>query len=252
MPMEKDDPIFLNHINDLNSRAMNRGIITYSEFLGLSEQTLLFEHPKETGVFSPVLYGGFDFSERKICVFDGSDGYMAPDYPIKCLKIVPLSGKFTESLNHRDFLGSLMGLGIKRETLGDIYVDESTAYLICLNSIADFIKENLCQVKRTRVSVIESDFDINYTPATEEIRPSVSSLRIDALVSAAINVSRGVSQELILQRKVFINGREVLKDSKELNVGDIVSVRGFGRFSFKSIDNTTRKGRTIVTLVKYI
>ncbi len=250
--MDKDDQIFLNHIKDLQQRAFNKGIITYSEFLGLSEQTLLYNHPKETGVNYPVLYGGFDFSERKICVFDGSDGYMYPLYPISCLKIIPLSGKFTESLSHRDFLGSLMGLGIKRETLGDIYVNDSTAYIICLDSIAGFIKDNLCQVKKTRVSVIDSDFDIDYKPLNEEIHPSVSSLRIDAMVSAAINVARGVSQELITQRKVFINGREVQKDSKELSPGDIVSVRGFGRFSLKSIDNTTRKGRTIVTIIKYL
>ncbi len=250
--MDKDDQIFVNHINDLQKRAYNRGIITYSEFLGLSEQTLLYNHPKETGVTNPVLFGGFDFSERKICIFDGSDGYLIPDYPITCLKILPLSGKFTESLNHRDFLGSLMGLGIKRENLGDIYVNDSTAYIICLDSIAPFIKENLGQVKRTRVSVVESDFNIDYTPEMEEIHPSVSSLRIDAIVSAAINVARGVSQELILQRKVFVNGREIQKDSKEVNPGDIVSVRGFGRFTLKSIDNTTRKGRTIVTIMKYI
>ena len=249
--MEKDDLYFINHLKDLKKRSDERGIIIYTEFLGLSEQNLLYSHASDIGINEPVLFGGFDFSERKLCVFDGSQGYMDVKYPIVVLRITPLSGKFTESLTHRDFLGSLMGLGIKRETLGDIYLNESTAYLICLDSISDFIKENLISVKHTRVNVTESDFNIDYQPEITEIQKSVSSLRIDAIISAAVNTSRGTAQELIASKKVFINGREIMKDSREVNEGDIITVRGTGRFRFKSVDNVSRKGRTIITIVKY-
>lgn len=235
---------------DLANRSYERGYCVYSEFLGLSELTEL--HTARYPV--PVtLWGGWENAERAVACF-GDREYFEDngDYPIKCICIEPLNQKFSDDLTHRDFLGSLMGLGIRREVLGDIIINKNCGYLFCLDTIASYVTENLTKVRHTSVKCKEcNNVPISAVPEPETAELIVSSLRLDVVVSAVYNLSRNKAQELFERERVFVNG-SIKSASSQIADGDVVSVRGFGRFIFGSALRQTKKGRLVVSLKKYI
>lgn len=233
--------ILKNRFKELYARSQNRNIYLYSDFLNLYEQTVLYDEIK----YGYTLEGGYEDAERKIVCFgtENNLGY-APSPPIVIISIEPLSAKFSDDLTHRDFLGSLMGLGIKRETLGDIIIAENKGYLFCLESIAQYIIDNLTKVKHTSVSCnICKTLPENALPPPTEKTIIVASLRLDGIISAVYNMSRSKSSALIDSERVFINGKLSTNNSSPLKENDLISVRGQGRFKFKEISGDTRKGR---------
>lgn len=234
--------ILKNRFKELYDRSRNRGIYFYSEFLNLYEQTVLFNEIK----YGFTLYGGFEDAERKLACFgDENEFGYAPAPPIALVKVSPLSQKFSDDLTHRDFLGSLIGLGIKRETLGDIIITGNTAYVFCLESICRYITDNLIKVRRTSVKCeIVGNLPENALPKPKEKLLIVSSMRLDTGISAVYDISRSKSAALVESEKVFINSKLTDSLSKNIEIGDTVSVRGYGRFRYKDIAGGTKKGRT--------
>ncbi len=247
--MADETQILKNRFKELYERSRNRGIYFYSDFLNLHEQTLLYNEIK----FGFTLYGGFDDAERKIAIFGSEDelGYL-PNPPVVIIKATPLSQKFSDNLTHRDFLGSLMGLGIKRETLGDIIITENCGYIFCLENMVQYIIDNLTTVRRTSVSCeICENLPENALPEPKEKLVIVSSLRLDVLISGVYDISRSKSTALIDAEKVFVNGKLTTNTSKLLEASDIVSVRGFGRFRYTDILGGTKKGKTRILCEVY-
>ena len=233
--------------DELAQRANERGYTVYSDFLGLSEiselSAMRFSAPA-------VIWGGYEDAERCVACF-GDREYFADnsDYPIKCILIKPVNQKFADTLSHRDFLGSLMGLGIRREVLGDIIISENCGYLFCLENIADYIIENLIQVRHTTVKCeITEEIPDNVLPQPENREIIVSSERLDVIVSAIYKMSRSQVLPLFNTEKVFVNGAVKTSPSFTLNVGDKVSVRGFGRFIYKGVLRTTKKDRFVISV----
>lgn len=239
-----------NRFNDLAERSYERGIYTYSEFLTMAEQSVLkkMQLPVKTS-----FYGGYENAERNIVVFgDESDLGYECFYPVRFIKIEPLQMKFADKLTHRDFLGSLMGLGIRREMLGDIIINENVAYLVCLDTVADFIINQLEKVKHTSVKCTESDFiPIDVLPELRYEELIVSSERLDVLISAVYNLSRNESQQRIENETVFCNGMITSGSSFVPKNGTLISVRGYGRFIFDGVLRQTKKGRYIVSVRIY-
>lgn len=233
--------ILKNRFKELSKRSLNRGIYLYSDFLNLHEQTILYNEVK----YGYSLFGGFEDAERKIACFgDENDFGYPPSPPIVIICIEPLSAKFSDELTHRDFLGSLMGLGIKRETLGDIIITENKGYLFCLEAISQYIIDNLTKVRHTSVSCnICNTLPENTLPPPTPKTIIVASLRLDGIISAVYNMSRSKSSALIDSERVFINGKLSTNNSASLKDNDLISVRGYGRFKFKEISGDTRKGR---------
>ena len=210
-------------MNELSLRAYEKGYNTYSDFLNLNE-----------------------ISELKKSEHDKSN------YPIKCIKIAPVRQKFADELNHRDFLGSLMNLGINRSTLGDIVISDNTAYLFCLSNIAQYICESCDRIKHTTVKceILDSTPEVaNKKPESEEF--IISSQRVDAVICAVFKLSRNQATQLVNQEKVFINSKAAYKESLILKSGDIVSVRGFGKFVFVEKIKETKKGRSVFEIGIY-
>lgn len=234
--------ILKNRFKELSTRSKNRGIYLYSDFLNLYEQTVLYDEIK----YGYTLFGGFEDAERKIACFgDENDLGYPPSPPVVIICIEPLSAKFSDDLTHRDFLGSLIGLGIKRETLGDIIITENKGYLFCLETIAQYIIDNLTKVRRTSVSCSICDtLPENILPQPVDKTIIVASLRLDGIISAVYNMSRTKSSVLINGEKVFVNGKLTTNNSHPLKEDDIISVRGYGRFHCTKILGDTRKGRT--------
>ena len=247
--MSDADAILLKRFSELAARADAQGIFTYSEFLTLSEQDALL-HMRFDGV--PVsLYGGYDAAERKIAVF-GSEELLSwsEEPPVRCVLVEPVSQKFADTLTHRDFLGALMSLGIRREVLGDIVVHENRGYVFCLEPISGYIMSELKSVRRTTVRCSLSSLPDVPETAPDVTEAVVASERLDAVVAAVFRLSRSESQSLFEKELVFSDGR-LVKASAQCENGSVISVHGYGRFLYEGVLRETKKGRMRVSVRIY-
>lgn len=243
--MNDDLELLKKRFKELYDKADRGGYFTFTDFLGLAEQSILSEILPKLHSENITLYGGADGAERVMVRFGNADeiGYESP-FPILCVKVEPLSMKFADKLTHRDFLGALLNLGIERSTLGDIIIRENVGYVFAEEKIAEFITGELSRVKRTDVkaSVIDS-LPEGELYKTEQKRIQIQSERIDAVVAKVYSLSRDDSQALIKRSLVFVNGKEINSASYTPKEGDKVSVRGHGRFIYLGFDSTSRKGK---------
>lgn len=232
---------------DLASRSNERGYPVYSDFLGISEISELFACRFPVPV---NLWGGYEGAERAVACFGDREYFIGnADFPIKCILISPVNQKFADDLTHRDFLGSLMGLGIRREVLGDIIINENCGYLFCLDTIAEYIIENLIQVKHTTVECrITDEIPQNALPQPENIELIVSSERLDVIVASVYNLSRSKVLPYFEHERVFVNGKAEQRASTVADIGDKISVRGFGRFIYNGVLRRTKKDRLVISI----
>lgn len=250
--MEKEDQILIKHLQDLSCRAYEKGIPVYSNFLNIHEISLL-ESIKNTLAVNVELFGGYAEAERCIACFVENNNHMSLNFPVLCIKIIPKNRKFSEALTHRDFLGAIINLGIERSQIGDLLLEEESCYLFCHQKMRAFIMENLLRVKHTNVVCeVYNTSDINIHPCYKEIEGSVSSIRLDAVLAVVFSASRSSLLSLIKSGKVFVNGSLNLNSSYIVKEGDIISVRGFGKFIYAGSDGQTRKGRYYIKVKKYV
>ena len=251
--MTKEEQLWKNRFVDLAEMSYRRGIPTSTDFLTLYEQDFFYQIKKELPPVYAMLSGGNSISERKLAIFYPDREYEAyAEYrPIAVLRLSPVQEKFADELTHRDYLGALMSLGIERSVLGDIMQEGHTAYLYCKEGMADYIIENLTSVKHTSIRIERAEESVEIAPAFEEITGSVAAPRLDSVIALAFHGSRSSLSGLIEGGKVFVNSRLVESNSYQLKDGDIVSVRGCGKFIFKETMRTTKKGRVYISLNKY-
>ncbi len=235
--------ILQKHFCDLIKRAEDTGCPAFSSFLGLAEQDEL-----KSFAGNCRLFGGFETAERLMACFGGSEDTV---YPIAFIQVKPKNLKFADNLSHRDFLGSLMNLGIERDTLGDIIIKDNCGYIICTETIAGYIIDNLQKIRHTYV-VCERTGSIpeDSLPEPEYKEIIVSSLRLDNIVSAEYRMSRNESKKLFMKELVFVNG---LKKQADYTVkeNDIISVRGYGRLQYEGVLRETAKGRQVIGIKRY-
>ncbi len=253
MGSEKELQQLENRLRELAEKSFQQNIFTFSGFLGLSEQDVLWKSERELSYAGITLQGGFPQAERRIVRFGRAEelGYEV-DFPIACIHIQPLMKKFAEKLSHRDFLGALMNLGIERATLGDIQVGESEAYLFCLETMAKYICDNLEQIRHTHVkcAVVDAYKEMEQEePDTEEIQ--VSSLRLDGCISKVYHISRNECLELFRTGKIFVDGRLCENNSRTLKGGETINVRGKGKFLLAGEPKETKKGKLRVVVQVY-
>lgn len=244
-----DIQLIKRKFSDLSSSAFRKNIWEYSKFLNINEQSILSSMNLTDGYF---LSGGYDDAERCIAVF-GNETDIGYPYalPIDYVMISPKNNKFSDTLTHRDFLGSLMSLGINRDMIGDILVCDSFAVIICMNTVSSYIINEIDRIRHTSVLckiVHEVPQIVKPELKAEEI--IVSSERIDVIISGVYNLSRNDSQQLIKKEKVFIDSLQVLNSSVTIKQGQKISVRGFGRFVYDGILRTTKKGRFVIAVKK--
>lgn len=254
MNIDKDEQIVRRRFLDMANAAQYRGGLVYSDFLNINEQDIFIRSKHELPVIRYFTYGGYADSERKILCFCGDDTVSDKelDFPISCIKIIPKNQKFSDSLTHRDFLGAVLNLGIDRSKIGDILINDNEGYLFCHTSIRDFIVDQLIKVKHTMIktfAIEKNDFD--YKPNYKEVTGTVSSVRLDSILSVAFHSSRSSLSGLIEGGKVFVNSKVVLSNSYTLKENDIVSVRGLGKFIYVGTSYQTKKGRNSVKVLLY-
>lgn len=248
------EELFEKRLLDLADQAFGQGRYTFSNFLDLYEQSILTSLMRKERGFSYETFGGYEGAERRMVRFGSPNelGY-EQDFPLSLLHIRPLSGKFAESLSHRDYLGSLMNLGIERNLIGDIIVMDKEAYVFVKDAIGPFLMQEWLKVRHTLIDVKEIPVrEFNYTPRFEEVKGFCTSFRLDVMISFLCKTSRKESADLIKGQKVFVNSCLVESNSYTLKEGDILSVRGFGKAKFEEIGGQSKKGRFMVSMKKYI
>jgi len=235
-------------------RSFRQGTYCFSHFLDLAGLSLFHSLLPALPPVGWTLFGGADGCERQMVRFGREEdlGYEEP-FPILCLKISPLSAKFAEPLTHRDYLGALMALGIERETMGDIVVKPEGAYLFCEERIAPFIAQNFTQARHTSLSCAYAEAP----PAgklfvTEKRMVQVSSQRLDALIAHLYQMSRSDAQRLFPAGKVYVSGKLCESPGHTPKAGDVISVRGFGRFSYGGVESLSKKGKENTALNVYV
>ena len=237
---------------ELADRAYNGNRYYFTNFLSMSEISLLHSLGSQIGNKNYMLFGGMEDCERCVARFGNKEEIgFEEDFPIHCVKIEPLMQKYADTFTHRDILGSVMGLGIERSNIGDIIISGNCGFLFCLERMSGYIIDSLGQVKHTHVKCALTDQIPEHALQGQEMSVQVHTERIDALISKLYALSRSASIELFRGKKVFVNARQCENNSYQLKVGDIVSVRGYGRFRFEGVLKTTRKGNLNVRIVRY-
>ena len=251
--MQKEELMLQKRLIELSRLSYQRGIVTYSDFLNLNELNILHTMPKTELYTTYKVFGGYDFSERQMVAFLPDAFCYEYFYPISVLKIRPLQKKFSEALSHRDYLGAVLNLGIERSKIGDILVQEDSAILFVHQSLEQFIQDELKRIRHTSVMAEPENFEkFSYTPQIEEKKGTVSSLRLDSLLALAFSSSRSKLSGLIEGAKVFVNGKLITSNGYQVKEGDLISVRGLGKFRFEEAGKITKKNRISVTIQKYV
>lgn len=247
-----EERVLLSRLWDGWERCRSRNIPEVSGFLSPHEQALARQLLRAMGAEDGfVLWGGYEDAQRCQMHFlpdwmDGPDGSA-----VRCLRC-----RFyeTEHPTHRVFLGSLMGLGLTREKVGDILVSPRWADVLVGSSVADHLLREWTQAGRTHLKVEEIALEQLLIPEEQIkiVKDTVASLRLDSVLSAGFSVSRSAAAELIRGGKAEVNWMPCDKPDAAVSQGDVLTVRGLGKCCLLEIGGQSRKGRTAVTMKRYI
>ncbi|KIR01775.1 hypothetical protein P261_00589 [Lachnospiraceae bacterium TWA4] len=253
--MNKEELILMNRFSDLSRRADDQNRPIHTDFLNLYEQTIFSTFLAKNPSIQYKIEGGYEMAERKIVCFlpMWAKEYDVREF-IQCVKIEFLAPKFAKTCTHRDYLGSIMSLGLDRQKFGDLLVDNDngTAYLIGLPTAIQYVKESLTSVKHDSVKVTDANLEeVTAILKFEKITGTVSSLRLDSIIGLAFRVSRSKACDAIRAEKVFVNGKMVSQVDYKVKVGDILSFRGAGKAIFKEYHSKTKKDREAISIWRY-
>ena len=248
-----DDRVLLAKLWDKINAGIRRNIPANTCFLSPREQEMArYLFGDEPGL---QLFGGYEDAERKILVYlpeylEESCLY-DEDSPMVCLRA---SFFEDDTLTHRDFLGALMGVGIARETVGDICVGKGCCDFFVTAEIAPYVEQNFLSAGRTRLHlsrIVLREAQIP-EPEIKEIRDTVASLRLDSVISSGFRIGRSLAAQYISAGKAAIDGMPCEKPDKTVTEGTKVSVRGLGKLKLASVNGRTKKDRISVVIHRYV
>lgn len=252
LAQEQEDRLLLARVWDKYEQTRRKNIPSATVFLSPREQQLAQSLLNAAGIRTGYLFdGGYEEAERKILIF-------LPDWAEEAgEELVFLRADFhggDSGLTHRDILGSLMGLGITRERVGDILVSPHSADMIASPSLRELFLQEWTQAGRVRLTVTEILREDLRIPQAQvrTIRDTVSSLRLDAIVSSAFSMSRGKASELIAAGKVNLDHVPCLKADKPVAQGAVITARGLGKARLVQAGGLTKKGRIGITIEKFV
>jgi RNA-binding protein YlmH len=196
--------------------------------------------------------GGYKQAERKrITVFPD---YLFPDHVTPPISILKIKGNFNFCpVNHRDFLGALMGLGLKRKVIGDLLIMDDFAQVIVAEDVKDFITLKLNRVNEVPVEIEEIAHNDIIVPTqhSKEIKATVPSMRLDAVASAGFGDSRNKISGKIKNERVKLNWRTEKDPAQDVDIGDMISLRGRGRVEVAEDRGLSNRGRIKLLLKRF-
>jgi RNA-binding protein YlmH len=255
--LNRDDQIFTAYINDLIKSFNEKPLkIIFTTFLNEREQSIAASILLKKNGIQYDFWGGYTFAERKcLILYKENIEKSKIKYPIVLIKIT-LNNK-SIILEHGDFLGSILSLGIKREIIGDILLSENRspqeAFIFISNSFLNYFLSNINRIGKESCSAEAVDINEEILPQRnfEDITIIIASNRLDCYISAVCHLSREKSALFINSGKVYINQLQCYDAAKKLNEGDILSLRGYGKYKFDKIIGNTQKGRIKLIIKKY-
>lgn len=256
---KQEDKICLSQVLDKIEFSKTREKIEYTDFLDMYQVSLVENFLRKINIKTYQLYGGYEEAERKVLFVypEKYDEKMLEKNYDKILKIVRVTLPEEEKgqYSHRNYLGGIVKLGLKREKVGDIIVQEQGADIITLEEFSGILKQELPSLTRfenSKINVEEIQNLQKREVKVEQVKIIVPSLRLDNFVSDLARTSRSKAVQIMEQERVFVNGQNEKKASKQVKLGDIITIRGKGRFVIKEFNGTTRSGRTVVVVEKYV
>ncbi len=233
------------------ARVAEKTGTAHSKFLSPAQGLAVQQAFAGRGDVALRLEGGFAHAERQVAVF--TQPQWGSYQPEEILAGLSLSWYKGDSLRHQDLLGAALGLGLSREVLGDMVLEEASGQLVCLRPMAAFLAEEWRQAGRVKVTVREIPLSAlgSAAPQLEEKRVTVASPRLDAVLAAAWNIPRAEAAETIRAGRVWLDHQPCLDVAKPLREGQLVSIRGKGRVKILAAGELSRKGRLWLTLGFY-
>lgn len=248
-----EDRVLLAKLWDKINAGIRRDIPANTCFLSPRELELArYLFGEELGLCS---FGGYCDAERKmLCYLPeylDEDSLYEEDSPVVCLRATYFEG---DDLSHRDFLGSLMGAGIARETVGDICVGKGCCDFFVTEEIAPYIQQNFISAGRTKLHIDRVPLRDAQIPEPEvkEIRDTLASLRLDSVISSGFRIGRSLAAQYVSAGKAAIDGLPCEKPDKAVAEGMKISVRGMGKIKLQSVGGPTKKGRISVVIHRYV
>lgn len=234
--------------------GQRKNIPAASCFLTGREQLLCRRMLLQAGLPDPLFFGGPEGAERQVAVYvpdyiDPQAYLLGEEGPVAALRI---HYSPCHTLTHRDFLGSLMGQGIKREVLGDLFPGEGHCDLLVLRDMGEHL--GLTQVGRAPVRTEQIPLSALEIPEqrVKSISDTVASLRLDSVVASGFQLGRSKAAGLIQAGKAEINHLPTLKPDAPVKEGDLISLRGLGKLRLAQVRGQTKKGRIALVLERFL
>lgn len=251
-----DQRLLLARVLDQQQRAEQRGVPTHTGFLSPAEQAQSADLLMAAAPRQGVLFGGYPEAERKLWAFlpdwlEEATWQDGEDCPV-CALQVKVHG--SANLTHRDYLGSLMGLGLTREKIGDILLTGDGAQVLVLRETLPILLAQWEKAGRYPVKLSEIPLS-DLTPSQGEVkkvRATVAALRLDAVLASGFSTSRSKASQLVSAGRVSVNHRECMKSDRTVEQGDVLSCRGLGKCVVKEVLGQSKKGRIMLVLERYI
>ena len=244
-----EEKILIHKAQDAVSLAEKYAAMRSTGFLDPKEQSVLYAEHLETPEVAISFSGGYADAERRMMIVTPKWAEES-ELPIR---VIEITSRYWEKLTHRDYLGSVLGLGLRREKIGDILVGKET-YMFVTEDIADYICENLTRIGNVGVEVrsIRLPEVVIPEPKFLDVTGSVASLRLDAVLALSLKESRASVQKRIDAERVSVNYKLTTNSSLMLSEGDKISVRGVGKMLLFHIGGQSKKGRLFITVKRYV
>lgn len=259
MNIAENEKLIIAKLDDKIRNCKTKNKIVNTEFLNLYQKQIIQKRLNELKIKNYIFNGGFEEAESKILILypeklEQEIVEKNLDNIINAIKI-ELPNELNGKYKHGDYLSTLMRLGLVRERIGDIIVYEDEAYIIALKENAEYIKNSLrefTKFKKAKIEIIKLE-DINSkVPEMQGLDIHTNSMRLDSIVSEIAKCSRSKADELIKNERVSINCKYEYKSSKQVNVGDVIIVRGSGKYIINDVKENPKTQRLIINLKKYV
>ena len=248
-----EDKMLLAKVWDKINTGMQRSIPANTGFLSPRELEMTrYLFGQQDGLFA---FGGYEEAERKMLVYLPEyleeASLSGEDSPVVCLRATFYEG---DTPSHRDFLGALMGSGIRRECIGDICVGSGSCDFFVTEEIAPYLLQNFISAGRTKLRLAAVPLTEASIPEPEvkEIRDTLASLRLDSVISSGFRIGRSLAAQHISAGKAAIDGLPCEKPDKAVAEGAKISVRGLGKIRLTTVNGQTKKGRISVVIHRYV
>lgn len=247
--INQDDKEIAARVADMVKLSLKRGLV-FSRFLNERQQSLAGSELKRLRCENYLFFGGVENAQRRmLCVYNE---YFRPEneeFPISC---ITLRYRTACRLSHRDVLGAFMSLNISRETVGDILIGDGMAQIFVTDAVKNTAADEIIKIGSVGVTVsADEPVQLSESISCRPIKGTVASLRLDCVLSLALGLSRGKTADVITAGRTEVNYTSALEPAFIISQGDIISVRGYGKFRLEEASGVSKKGRIHIVVLKY-